>query len=575
MTARVTVFCPIYNDGRYLPDLIPSVLSQTFEDFEFLILENGSTDNTRALLAQYSDPRIRIVRSHINLKSETSTRLLRDVESEFIAPIYADDEFLPQKLEVSIKALEGSSADACFSNTAFMDEIKQPVPRTAVPRSMFSGDISLMNRCEHLHYFARTGNSLHPVSMVIRSQALKDLKGFRGDMHQVGDMDFFARLLLRKKVLFLEDELQRIRIRSGGRNESTINDVATNRIRGERINFFNNYRSPEALAIIDQIFLPDPRGISVPKDLRLWFLGQQFVRHYEPDCRFFGMSCLYDALRDNGDTIESALTASLGMPPGAYIDQLAPTIFSDFGSRDAAKDAEIGRLAGEVLSLRAAAEAASLAAQEREDRLVAIGSENSRLRRNVEESYARIAEHEEAKERTVGDVRSPSSLEKANGGERTGTATALLPVLGFDEVVDLSQQDGDPYVDDGFSYPESWGRWTAADRATIRFRFRGKPEPAVLRLLPYWVFEPAMAGKKLGLSLNGNPPTWLDVQPGIPVELELPERVLRRSRDMHVTLHIKTPKCPDEGPLADTRMLGVGLSQFCLVRPHHDMRRTS
>ena len=354
MTTRVTVFCPIFNDSLYIDDLMKSVLGQTLRDFQFVILENGSSDETREKLLTYDDPRIRLVTSHINYRSETGASLLRDVDSTYIAIIFSDDMFLRSKLEESVGLLEKSGADACFSNCEFMRSDKTPLSPKEVPVSQFNGDISQMQPCEHLWHMVKRGNTLHPVAMVIRTDTFHDLGGFRGDLHQIGDMEFFSRLLLKKKVKFIKKPLQRIRIHADTHhriNESTVSEAMHARVRSERMNFLNNFRLPEALSIVDKIFLPEARGISITEDLRLWFLGQQFVHEFEPDYRIFGMSCLYDALKAHGPQIESRLTGVIGVPPGAYMHQLSARVYSNFGSDDA-KGAEFSKAQLEIQSLR-------------------------------------------------------------------------------------------------------------------------------------------------------------------------------------------------------------------------------
>lgn len=351
--AAVTVFCPIYNDVEYIDDFVTSVLGQTWEDFDLFILENGSTERTRSKLMEYKDPRIRIVTSHINFRSETGASVVRQVSSKYLAVIFSDDTYSPEKLEVSIQALERTGADVCFSNSLFMRNDKSPMDTKEVPPSQYPGDLTLMSVCEHLWHMVKRGNTLHPVSMVIRTDTYHELGGFRGDLHQIGDMEFFSRLLLLKKVEFIKQPLQTIRLRHGARvtNESTITDASRRRVRSERLNFISNFRCPEALALVDQIFLPKARGIIVPDYMRLWYLGQQFVHEFEPDYRIFGMTCLYDALKMHGPELEPVLTASIGITPGAYLDSLSNRIFNGFDADESSVN-RIAMLQAEIQALR-------------------------------------------------------------------------------------------------------------------------------------------------------------------------------------------------------------------------------
>lgn len=64
---KVTVLMPVYNGERYLHEAIDSIFAQTFTDFEFLIIDDASTDSTPEIPRSYNDPRIRIVTNEENL----------------------------------------------------------------------------------------------------------------------------------------------------------------------------------------------------------------------------------------------------------------------------------------------------------------------------------------------------------------------------------------------------------------------------------------------------------------------------------------------------------------------------
>ena len=66
-TPLVTVLMSVYNDAVFLPEAVQSILGQTFTDFEFLIVDDGSTDGTRKYLSSLTEPRVRTVRNHSNV----------------------------------------------------------------------------------------------------------------------------------------------------------------------------------------------------------------------------------------------------------------------------------------------------------------------------------------------------------------------------------------------------------------------------------------------------------------------------------------------------------------------------
>lgn len=100
MSSLVTVLMPVYNAEKYLHEAIDSILNQTFHEFEFLIIDDGSTDNSAAIICSYSDPRIRFVQ---NEKNEGLTFTLNKgtqlASCELIARMDADDISYPTRLE--------------------------------------------------------------------------------------------------------------------------------------------------------------------------------------------------------------------------------------------------------------------------------------------------------------------------------------------------------------------------------------------------------------------------------------------------------------------------------------------
>ena len=97
----VTVLMPVYNAEKYLHDSINSILQQTFTAFEFLIIDDGSTDNSIAIIESYADERIRLVKNEKNLGiSETLNKGLRLASCDLVARMDADDICYPHRLQV-------------------------------------------------------------------------------------------------------------------------------------------------------------------------------------------------------------------------------------------------------------------------------------------------------------------------------------------------------------------------------------------------------------------------------------------------------------------------------------------
>lgn len=103
----VTVLMPVYNAEKYIREAIESILAQTFTNFEFLIIDDGSIDNSVEIVRSYTDPRIKLVQNDGNFGITYSlNRGIRMSRSELIARMDADDISHPERLERQISYLE-------------------------------------------------------------------------------------------------------------------------------------------------------------------------------------------------------------------------------------------------------------------------------------------------------------------------------------------------------------------------------------------------------------------------------------------------------------------------------------
>jgi len=103
----VSIMMPAYNAGKYIRRAIQSVLVQTYENWELIIVDDCSTDNTYEIAASYKDPRIRILRHEQNMGVGPSRNdALSASSGQWVAVLDADDEWLPERLDRLMKETE-------------------------------------------------------------------------------------------------------------------------------------------------------------------------------------------------------------------------------------------------------------------------------------------------------------------------------------------------------------------------------------------------------------------------------------------------------------------------------------
>jgi len=205
-TPTISVLMPAYNAERYLAQSVESVLAQTLRDFEFVIVDDGSTDRTPQMLAEYAarDKRVRILTIANSGISKACNAGLADCRGEFIARIDADDVAKPNRLDAQLNYMREHGLVACGSWHDLIDErgrflkvLKVPVDEADVQREALKGHGSICN----------------PTSMT-RHRALLDIGGYLEELPVAEDLDCWLRLGELGKLGNIPESLTQYRLHS-------------------------------------------------------------------------------------------------------------------------------------------------------------------------------------------------------------------------------------------------------------------------------------------------------------------------------------------------------------------------
>ena len=115
----VSVIMPAYNSAAFISESIQSVISQTYKDWELLIIDDVSTDNTGQIIQQFAkkDNRIQYFENEKNLGTQhTRNKGIKAAQGDFIAFLDADDQWKPEKLKMQLNLLQEQKINACFSS---------------------------------------------------------------------------------------------------------------------------------------------------------------------------------------------------------------------------------------------------------------------------------------------------------------------------------------------------------------------------------------------------------------------------------------------------------------------------
>lgn len=128
----VTVVMPVYNAAAFLCEAVDSVLAQTYEYFELIMVDDCSTDNSLEIARSYEqkDPRVRVFCMEKNSGvANVRNRGIREARGEYVALLDSDDVWVADKLERQVKSLEASHAQIAYCSYDFIDEHSQPIKR--------------------------------------------------------------------------------------------------------------------------------------------------------------------------------------------------------------------------------------------------------------------------------------------------------------------------------------------------------------------------------------------------------------------------------------------------------------
>ena len=213
MSPKVTVLMPVYNGERFLREAIESILNQTFTDFEFLIIDDGSTDATGQILSEYAqrDERIRIVMNATNIGLTKSLNKGIDLaKGEYIARMDADDISVVERLEKQVRFMEANTdVGVCGTWGYIINE-----------EHCITGELIRATDAELVQALFLFGNELIHSSVIMKKTAVLHVGRYNEDFERTQDFDLWQRCIAANiKIVNMPEYLIQLRIH----NESISN----------------------------------------------------------------------------------------------------------------------------------------------------------------------------------------------------------------------------------------------------------------------------------------------------------------------------------------------------------------
>jgi glycosyltransferase involved in cell wall biosynthesis len=213
-SSTISVLLPVYNAESYLLAAMESVLKQTYRDFELLVLNDGSTDNSLAILKKFAaqDKRIRIISRENKGLVETLNELVSEAKGEYLARMDADDICLPERFAKQIAFMNanpghvviGSWVETINAKGQPIGLIKSPVHHADIDQCNLRGLSSIW----------------HPTAM-IRKKAMLKIAGYKSRNKSAEDLDLWLRLAEIGKLANIPQVLLKYRLHENATSEAS------------------------------------------------------------------------------------------------------------------------------------------------------------------------------------------------------------------------------------------------------------------------------------------------------------------------------------------------------------------
>ena len=266
MCPEVSVIMSVYNGEKYLGEAIDSILNQTFTDFEFIIVDDGSIDRSADIIRSYKDSRIKLIQQENRGASCGRNRGIQESKGEYIACMDADDISLPQRLEKQVDFLEKHPDIGIVGTWAIM--------MTEKGEDIYIAEIP-QNDLELRELLAKTSPFFHS-SVVFRRTLFDSCGPYPEDFKRasVEDWILWHQFATGTKLANIGEPLFRYRIRLTGAINRTKNEVK--KLRTIVYRYLKNGRiSPEDVSFMK---LLQSRGSNKKREADYWLkCGDMFL----------------------------------------------------------------------------------------------------------------------------------------------------------------------------------------------------------------------------------------------------------------------------------------------------------
>jgi len=214
----ISVTMTTYNHEKYIGDAIQSCLTQSFEDFELVIVNDGSTDQTDEIIRKFNDDRIIYISQNNQGPSAAFNRAILASKGKYLVCFDGDDICYPNRLERQYEFISQSNSEVIFSQVDFIDDDGELIVDKEDGDEPF--DFTNRTRAQMLEYFFDHGNYFCSSTVMAERKVFLEAGLFCLTSIQLQDFDMWIKLFKKYELFILPEKLVKYRIRSNKANLS-------------------------------------------------------------------------------------------------------------------------------------------------------------------------------------------------------------------------------------------------------------------------------------------------------------------------------------------------------------------
>lgn len=296
----LSIILASYNHAKYISDAIKSFLNQSFQDFEIIIIDDASSDNSIEIIKSFDDKRITLIALEKNLGVSNAVNTgINLAKGKYIKLCASDDIMLPSLLKIQIDFLEKNpDYGVVFCGMEVIDEENNILHKKTKRFEKFFTSPN-KTREEWLNYFFFKGNCLGAPTMMMRNDLMKEIAGFNPRLPQAHDFDMWVRSCMHDlNIYILDQKLVQYRRISNNANMSANTAKVRKRLIFDNEKILENYLKITDIDELKRIF-PDLKNEKIDQDLIPFFIANQALKVVGSDYHTqFALNTIYKILEN-------------------------------------------------------------------------------------------------------------------------------------------------------------------------------------------------------------------------------------------------------------------------------------